>query len=227
MIEKSSVFPKKESVTAMKEASGLRTFKACRTCRRQKMRCEGKEFAPCRRCRVAKVECIFDVVTEKCRPVEQRKRPRLVRYTVLSFVLTISLIIALHIVLYFPSGIGHMNSLRLLKEKPPTQNYEPPGRRLSTERLWLHDSSGHETIAHAADLKILNLRDLNAPVSAVYAMTTSTSSASPLSMQPSASARQPESNPIHYLSSPVCHAKPDLIARGLVSMEQARNLFDR
>ncbi|ODQ51785.1 hypothetical protein SAICODRAFT_72398 [Saitoella complicata NRRL Y-17804] len=37
-----------------------RAVKACRNCRRQKVRCEGAEHAPCKRCRSSKIECIFD-----------------------------------------------------------------------------------------------------------------------------------------------------------------------
>ncbi|KIW44024.1 uncharacterized protein PV06_05067 [Exophiala oligosperma] len=40
-----------------------KTFKACRTCRRQKMRCEGK--APCMRCQTAGTACVFDLVGPK------------------------------------------------------------------------------------------------------------------------------------------------------------------
>lgn len=39
-----------------------KTFKACRLCRKMKMRCEGNENPPCKRCISAGHECIFDHV---------------------------------------------------------------------------------------------------------------------------------------------------------------------
>ncbi|KAM0790915.1 hypothetical protein ACM66B_004222 [Microbotryomycetes sp. NB124-2] len=37
-----------------------RSAMACVLCRKQKMKCEGKDKAPCKRCRAAKVECTFE-----------------------------------------------------------------------------------------------------------------------------------------------------------------------
>ncbi|EMT62710.1 hypothetical protein FOC4_g10006343 [Fusarium odoratissimum] len=42
-----------------------RRLKACRTCRRQKMRCEGKPNDPCPRCINAGVACIFDLAERR------------------------------------------------------------------------------------------------------------------------------------------------------------------
>ncbi|KAH8797335.1 hypothetical protein F5884DRAFT_253948 [Xylogone sp. PMI_703] len=46
-------------------AAPPRRLKACRTCRRQKMRCTGSPESPCPRCVNAGVECIFDFVEER------------------------------------------------------------------------------------------------------------------------------------------------------------------
>ncbi|KAF2022416.1 hypothetical protein BU24DRAFT_418045 [Aaosphaeria arxii CBS 175.79] len=42
-----------------------RRMKACRTCRRQKMRCEGNVEKPCPRCVNSGVPCIFDIIESK------------------------------------------------------------------------------------------------------------------------------------------------------------------
>ncbi|KIW32240.1 uncharacterized protein PV07_03800 [Cladophialophora immunda] len=44
-----------------------RRYKACRTCRRQKMRCDGSDGIPCRRCLNARVPCVFDKTVMKRR----------------------------------------------------------------------------------------------------------------------------------------------------------------
>ena len=40
-------------------------FKACRACRRQKMRCDGEIGRPCKRCRDFDFECLFDLMTPR------------------------------------------------------------------------------------------------------------------------------------------------------------------
>ena len=40
-------------------------FKACRACRRQKMRCDGEIGKPCKRCRDFDFECLFDLMTPR------------------------------------------------------------------------------------------------------------------------------------------------------------------
>ncbi|KAK4055355.1 hypothetical protein OIO90_003193 [Microbotryomycetes sp. JL221] len=49
----SSPKPQRRSTTS-------RSAMACVLCRKQKMKCEGKDKAPCKRCRAAKVECTFE-----------------------------------------------------------------------------------------------------------------------------------------------------------------------
>lgn len=39
-----------------------KTFKACRLCRRLKMRCEGNAKPPCHRCSTSGADCVFDFV---------------------------------------------------------------------------------------------------------------------------------------------------------------------
>ena len=62
-----------EAVPEMADnATTSKRFKACRTCKRQKMKCEGPDHAPCKRCRNARTECIFDLIDSTKRP---QKRP--------------------------------------------------------------------------------------------------------------------------------------------------------
>ena len=65
-----------EVARLMPGASGSehRYYKACRTCRRQKMRCDGTQGIACRRCRNARVECVFDPATPRKR-VSYTERP--------------------------------------------------------------------------------------------------------------------------------------------------------
>lgn len=49
-----------------------RIFKACRNCRRQKMKCLGSSNSPCPRCRNSGVECVFDEVGRRKRPHRDR-----------------------------------------------------------------------------------------------------------------------------------------------------------
>ena len=44
-----------------------RRYRACRTCRRQKMRCDGRDGISCRRCLNAGVDCVFDKTTSRKR----------------------------------------------------------------------------------------------------------------------------------------------------------------
>lgn len=39
-----------------------KTFKACRLCRRLKMRCEGNAKPPCTRCSTSRADCVFDSI---------------------------------------------------------------------------------------------------------------------------------------------------------------------
>lgn len=47
-----------------------KTFKACRHCRRLKMRCEGNGIPPCQRCAASGAECVYDAIESS----KKRKR---------------------------------------------------------------------------------------------------------------------------------------------------------
>jgi hypothetical protein len=50
---------------AMPSTSANHLYKACRTCRRQKMRCDGGYGTSCQRCIKAGVECVYDRTASK------------------------------------------------------------------------------------------------------------------------------------------------------------------
>lgn len=52
------------------ETSPAKTFKACRHCRRLKMRCEGNGIPPCQRCTASGAECVYDAIESS----KKRKR---------------------------------------------------------------------------------------------------------------------------------------------------------
>ncbi|PYH90444.1 C6 transcription factor [Aspergillus ellipticus CBS 707.79] len=52
-----------------------RYFKACRGCRKQKMRCDARNQVPCARCRAAGRDCILDPIDEARRRPDRRPSP--------------------------------------------------------------------------------------------------------------------------------------------------------
>lgn len=52
----------------------IRFFKACRWCRRQKMRCDARDQVPCFRCRSAGRNCILDPIDSEPRRSRRRQK---------------------------------------------------------------------------------------------------------------------------------------------------------
>lgn len=52
-------------LTSSEQDVAGRYYKACQTCRKQKMRCNGSVTSPCRKCLAAKVDCVFEQIISK------------------------------------------------------------------------------------------------------------------------------------------------------------------
>ncbi|GKZ22307.1 hypothetical protein AbraIFM66951_007940 [Aspergillus brasiliensis] len=182
-----------------------RYFKACRWCRKQKMRCDARNQVPCARCRAVGRDCVLDPVesarrqntarrsSPATRPVRrQRARspwtethgfgspsPREQEYSTSTTV----------------QDVPINDSLDSLPEPTAAADLSSPG---TAER-------------HAPEPQQLSPNDMIAPVSVMHSMSVNLLGSSSIFMD----------------SSSKADPKSDIIARGIVSEERARVMYDR
>ncbi|KAJ5627951.1 hypothetical protein N7490_010179 [Penicillium lividum] len=175
----------------------IRFFKACRWCRRQKMRCDARQQVPCFRCRSTGRDCILDPIEDNRRRTDRRRKATPARASPLDQ----------------RSGF-HTPASR-------EQEYSPiGGQDVSFDATIdsLPDSSGLRdlrrsvTVDHnGPESQQLSPNDMIAPVSAVHSM----------------SVNLLGSNNIFMEHSTNGDPRGDIINRGIVTEERARVMYER
>ncbi|KAJ5091589.1 hypothetical protein NUU61_006459 [Penicillium alfredii] len=181
----------------------VRFFKACRWCRRQKMRCDARNQVPCFRCRSTGRDCILDPIDDGRRRNERRRKTATPsRCQVATSPLD-------------PRSGFHTPASREQEYSPATgQDAAAFDTSIDSmpESTTLGDLQRSQTADHnGRESQQLSPNDMIAPVSAVHSM----------------SVNLLGSNNIFMDNSTKGDPKSDIIARGIVSEEQARVMYER
>ncbi|PYI00321.1 C6 transcription factor [Aspergillus sclerotiicarbonarius CBS 121057] len=196
-----------ERISELRFRSGnvpTRYFKACRWCRKQKMRCDARNQVPCARCRAVGRDCILDPVdharrrpdrppTPPAHPARRRTArspwnehtgfgspsPRDQDYSTAAAVPEVPIDVSIDS-LPEPTAVGNLGS-------PGTADQ------------------------HAQEPQQLSPNDMIAPVSVMHSMSVNLLGSSSIFMD----------------SSSKADPKSDIIARGIISEEHARVMYDR
>ncbi|KAJ5161547.1 C6 transcription factor [Penicillium capsulatum] len=184
----------------------IRFFKACRWCRRQKMRCDARHQVPCFRCRSTGRDCILDPIEDTRRRSERNDRRR-----------------KMSTPRYNGSAVTSPLDPRSGFHTPASRNedYSPVAGEdasfdASLDSLPNSSSLGHLRRSQTADnhgpeSQQLSPNDMIAPVSAVHSM----------------SVNLLGSNDIFMEHSTNGDPRGDIIARGIVGEERARVMYER
>ncbi|KAJ5902005.1 hypothetical protein N7495_002533 [Penicillium taxi] len=129
----------------------IRHFKACRWCKRQKMRCDARHQVPCFRCRSTGRDCILDPIEDNTRRRSERRRKTIGHYS------SVASPREQHSVYHSPVA-GHDATFDTNIDSLPATSALEDLRRSQTT-----DQSGPES-------QQLSPNDMIAPVSAVHSM---------------------------------------------------------
>ncbi|GAQ42574.1 C6 transcription factor [Aspergillus niger] len=196
-----------ESVPELRFRSGnvpTRYFKACRWCRKQKMRCDARNQVPCARCRAVGRDCILDPVESARRQSTRRSSPatRPIRRQQARSPWT------------EPHGFGSPSPREQDYSTSTTVQDVPINASLDSlpESTAAADLSSPGTAErHAPEPQQLSPNDMIAPVSVMHSMSVNLLGSSSIFMD----------------SSSKADPKSDIIARGIISEERARVMYDR
>ncbi|KAL3259863.1 hypothetical protein BDQ94DRAFT_181239 [Aspergillus welwitschiae] len=196
-----------ETVPELRFRSGnvpTRYFKACRWCRKQKMRCDARNQVPCARCRAVGRDCILDPVESARRQSTRRSSPanRPVRRQQARSPWT------------EPHGFGSPSPREQDFSTSTTVQDVPINASLDSlpESTAAADLSSPGTAErHAPEHQQLSPNDMIAPVSVMHSMSVNLLGSSSIFMDNSSKA----------------DPKSDIIARGIISEERARVMYDR
>ncbi|KAJ5291608.1 MFS multidrug transporter [Penicillium angulare] len=179
----------------------IRFFKACRWCRRQKMRCDARHQVPCFRCRSTGRDCILDPIEDSRRRSERRRKTTPARGSAVA------------------SPLDQRSGFHTPVSRE--QEYSPvTGQDVSFNASIdsLPDSSTLRELRRSVtadhngpDSQQLSPSDMIAPVSAVHSM----------------SVNLLDSNNIFMEHSTNSDLRGDIIARGIVTEERARVMYER
>ncbi|GLB21488.1 hypothetical protein AtubIFM61612_002036 [Aspergillus tubingensis] len=191
-----------ESVPELRFRSGnvpTRYFKACRWCRKQKMRCDARNQVPCARCRAVGRDCILDPVESARRQSTRRSSPatRPIRRQQARSPWT------------EPHGFGSPSPREQDYSTSTTVQDVPINASLDSlpESTAAADLSSPGTAErHAPEPQQLSPNDMIAPVSVMHSMSVNLLGSSSIFMD----------------SSSKADPKSDIIARGIISEERAR-----
>ncbi|KAI1621763.1 hypothetical protein EDD37DRAFT_494991 [Exophiala viscosa] len=195
----------------MHSISANHLYKACRTCRRQKMRCDGGDETSCQRCIRAGVECVFDKTASKRQSVTAdgfAKRQK--TQTLANEVAVLKTQVA---------------SLRQSQElRDPSASSPLEGNQLRDtsvthmEALSPPPEQDETHISHS-----FSPENLGVPVTAVHAMIHP-----PIHGEPERNAAgwTAENQSKWNRRDNSRHTRRDIIARGLIEEAEARHLFD-
>ncbi|KAJ5729074.1 uncharacterized protein N7483_003582 [Penicillium malachiteum] len=181
----------------------IRFFKACRWCRRQKMRCDARHQVPCFRCRSTGRDCILDPIEDNRRRSERRRKTTPAQYSGSVVASPLDQRSGFHTPIsreqeYSPltgQDVSFNASIDSLPDSSDLRNL----RRSVTA-----DHNGPES-------QQLSPNDMIAPVSAVHSM----------------SVNLLGSNNIFMEHSTNGDPRGDIIARGIVTEERARVMYER
>ncbi|PYH40093.1 Zn(II)2Cys6 transcription factor [Aspergillus saccharolyticus JOP 1030-1] len=176
-----------------------RFFKACRWCRKQKMRCDARSQVPCARCRSAGRDCILDPIVDERRRSQRHISPRPSRRQVARSPWN------------EPTGFDTPSSREQEYSPGPAVQNDPLNASLDD----LPDStdlrSPGTSEQHGQDSQQLSPNDMIAPVSVVHSMSVNLLGSSSI-----------------FMDSPnKADLRSDIIARGIISEEQARSMYER
>ncbi|KAJ6180873.1 MFS multidrug transporter [Penicillium mononematosum] len=180
----------------------VRFFKACRWCRRQKMRCDARSQVPCFRCRSSGRDCILDPIEDGRRRNDRRRKTT--------------------------TPARNQNTASPLD---PRTGYHTPASRdqgfspatvqdggFDTPIDSLPDSTGLSSLqrsytsdANGPESQQLSPNEMIAPASAVHSM----------------SVNLLDTNDIFMENSAKGDSRGDIVARGIVSEELARVMYER
>ncbi|CAG7947877.1 unnamed protein product [Penicillium nalgiovense] len=180
----------------------VRFFKACRWCRRQKMRCDARSQVPCFRCRSSGRDCILDPIDDGRRRTDRRRKtttPARNQNTASPL---------------DPRTGYHTPASRDQGFSPATVQdggFETPIDSLpdstglsSLQRSYTSDANGPES-------QQLSPNEMIAPASAVHSMSVNLLGTNDIFMENSAKG----------------DSRGDIVARGIVSEELARVMYER
>ncbi|KAE8378094.1 C6 transcription factor [Aspergillus bertholletiae] len=182
----------------------VRFFKACRWCRKQKMRCDARTQVPCFRCRSAGRDCILDPMEDGRRRSERRRKTGI------------------------PSTRGHGatspwgHGSGLDSPESREREYSPASARDTA----FHDASIDSLPGPSAleDLRASQTADPNGPESQQLSPN---DMIAPVGAMHSMSVNLLGSNNIFMDSSANGDTKGDIVTRGIVSEERARVMYER
>ncbi|KAJ5727898.1 hypothetical protein N7493_005718 [Penicillium malachiteum] len=179
----------------------IRFFKACRWCRRQKMRCDARHQVPCFRCRSTGRDCILDPIEDNRRRSERRRKTTPAHGSAVA------------------SPLDQRSGFHTPVSRE--QEYSPiTGQDVSFNASIdsLPDSSDLRNLRRSVtadhngpESQQLSPNDMIAPVSAVHSM----------------SVNLLGSNNIFMENSTNGDPRGDIIARGIVTEERARVMYER
>ncbi|RAH82364.1 hypothetical protein BO86DRAFT_361209 [Aspergillus japonicus CBS 114.51] len=178
-----------------------RFFKACRWCRKQKMRCDARSQVPCARCRSAGRDCILDPIVDGRRRSQRNESPRPSRRQQIA-----------RSPWNEPTGFNTPSTREQEYSPGPAVQENPLDSALDS----LPDSgdlrSPGASEKHGQDSsQQLSPNDMIAPVSVVHSMSVNLLGSSSIFMD----------------SSNKADLRSDVIARGIISEEQARSMYER
>ncbi|KAJ5578235.1 uncharacterized protein N7459_007199 [Penicillium hispanicum] len=182
----------------------IRFFKACRWCRRQKMRCDARHQVPCFRCRSTGRDCILDPIEDNRRRSERRRKTTPARYG--------------------GSAVNTPRDPRSGFHTPVSreQEYSPvTGQDSSFDSFPESEALGEPRRSQTADhhgpeSQQLSPNDMIAPVSAVHSMSVNLLDSNDLTTAKIFMEHSSNGDP-----------RGDIIARGIVSEERARVMYER
>ncbi|KAJ5664174.1 MFS multidrug transporter [Penicillium longicatenatum] len=181
----------------------IRFFKACRWCRRQKMRCDARHQVPCFRCRSTGRDCILDPIEDNRRRSDRRRKGTPARYSGSSRASPLD-----------QRGGFHTPVSREQEYSPITRQDASFDASIDSlpDSSALRDLRRSVTADHnGPESQQLSPNDMIAPQSAVHSM----------------SVNLLGSNNIFMEHSTNGDPRGDIIARGIVTEERARVMYER
>ncbi|KAK5796280.1 hypothetical protein VI817_005565 [Penicillium citrinum] len=181
----------------------VRFFKACRWCRRQKMRCDARNQVPCFRCRSTGRDCILDPIEDTRRRNDRRRKPSTpARYSASAVASPLDHRSGFHTPAsrereYSPAA-GNASFDTSIDSLPESSTFREPRRSQTADH-------------HGPESQQLSPNDMIAPVSAVHSMSVNLLGSDDIFMEHSSGG----------------DPRGDIIARGIVTEERARVMYDR
>ncbi|RAL14667.1 Zn(II)2Cys6 transcription factor [Aspergillus homomorphus CBS 101889] len=177
-----------------------RFFKACRWCRKQKMRCDARSQVPCARCRSAGRDCILDPIVDGRRRSQRHISPRPSRRQIARSPWN------------EPTGFETPSTREQEYSPGPGAQENPLDSSLDSLPEPTELRSPGTSEQHGQDRQQLSPNDMIAPVSVMHSMSVNLLGSS---------------SQIFMDSPNKADLRSDIIARGIISEEQARSMYER